>query len=420
LAGNSNIFRFWKYLNSYDMEPRFTGLSGQSRYSAQSGYGWVDAEGLKETAPPALPARQLSGEDPDSKLGLPRNALFADFVSGTKPFTFRVDLPMEAHRLTLIFSDLSEKPADHGPFLAEYGSGRSPVPKEGISVRAGKIVHAQADRNPRLNWYPYELVTVAPAREGADAILSGLVVSAMKPAVAHAPLRRVDPKKDAVFTCAITMPPEPDVSGGLTASSSGRLSAAVLAWRTDASPEWRSQPLESKDGFLYSAVVAGGTLAGKRIEYAFQATDRSGHVVRLPEACDRGGFEARLSSDTTAPEIRHQPVLSAEPGRAITVRADVNDPEGVAVVRVYFRPLADDRPYECLELEKKGDQYVGTIPGESVTAEFEFIYFLEAVDEAGNGRFFPDWRTETPYFIIPVKRGEEKNSRKKFLTCNKL
>jgi len=403
-AANSNIFRFWKYLNGYAIEPRFVGLSGQSRYSPQTGYGWADAEGLKETPMPALPSRQLGGEDPDPKIGLPRNALFSDFVSGLKPFTFRVDLPMEAHRLTLIFSDLSEKPADHGPLWAKYGTNKNADPKEPIPVPAGKIVHAQSDRNLRLNWYPFELVTIEPSREGADAILSGLVVSAMKPSLGHAPLRRVDPKKDAVFSVAITMPPQPDAAGALTASSADRLAAAALFWRTDAAPEWRSVALETKDGFLYTAVLPAGTLAGNWLEYSFRATDRTGHVTRLPEARDSGKFQARLTSDTTAPEIRHQPITAAEPGRPITLRVQASDPDGVAVVRAYFRPLADNRPYECIELEKRGNEYVGTIPGETIDPEFEFIYFFEAVDEAGNGRFFPDWKTETPYYIVPVKR----------------
>lgn len=400
----TNIFHFWKYLNGYDMEPRFLGLSAESRYSQQGGYGWVEADGLRETGMRTLPIRQLAGENPDPALGLPRNALFSDFVSSTKPFTFRVDLPMEAHRLTLIFSDLSEKPSDHGPFQIKLGTNRSLVAKETISVPAGKIVHSQVDRNLRLSWYPFEFVTIEPSREGADGILSGLVVSAMKPSLGHAPLRRVDPKKAAAFSVAITMPPQPDAGGALTASSAGRLTAATLVWRTDAAPEWRSAALETKDGFLYSAVLPAGTLSGRRIEYAFQATDRTGHVTRLPAARDSKVFEAPLSSDASAPEIRHQPITAAEPGRSITLRVQASDPDGVAVVRAYFRPLADDRPYECIELEKRGTEYIGTIPGETIDPQFEFIYFLEAADSAGNGRFFPDWRTETPYYIVPVKR----------------
>ena len=404
LAANTNIFRFWKYINSYDMEPRFLGLSGQSRYSPQTGYGWVDNEGLQETPMPALPARQLSGEDPSPQLGLPRNALTSDFVSSLKPFTFRVDLPMEAHRLTLIFSDLSEKPRDHGPLLARFGSGRTSPSREGIPIPAGKVVHFQADRNLRLNWYPFELITVEPSKEGADAILSGLVVSAMKPCLGHAPLARLNPRTDATFSVTITMPPEPNAQGLLSAGSAGRLAEASLLWRTDAAPEWKRSPLKTEDGFVYTAVLPAGTLTGRRIEYVFQATDRTGHVSRLPAEREAKTFTARLTADTSPPIIAHQPITFAEPGRPITLRANVSDPDGVAVVRAYFRPLADNRPYECIELEKRGDEYVGTIPGEIIVPEFEFIYFLEAVDEAGNGRFFPDWITATPYIIVPVKR----------------
>jgi hypothetical protein len=404
MAANTNIFRFWKYMNSYDMEPRFLGLSSQSRYSVQTSYGWVDNEGLKETPMPALLARQLSGEDPSPENGLPRNALYSDFVSSLKPFCFRVDLPMESHRFTLIFADRSEKPRDHGPLIARFGTSRSSTFQEGIKIPAGKVIHYQTDRNLRTNWYPFELITVEPSKEGADAMLSGLVVSAMKPRLGHAPIARLNPREDAELSVTITMPPEPVASGALSASSAGRLAEASLLWRTDASKEWKRQPLKTEDGFVYTALLPAGTLTGRWIEYAFQATDQTGHTSRLPEAREQKTFTARLTADSAAPSITHSAITSAQPGHPITLRAKVSDPDGVAVVRVYFRPLADNRPYECLELEKRGDEYIGTIPGEIIVPEFEFIYYLEAVDEAGNGRFFPDWKTATPYIIVPVKR----------------
>ncbi len=405
MANGTTIFSYWKYANSYDVEPRFRGISSENRYDARLGYGWVDNDGLEWTPMRSISTRQLSGEDPAPDKGFPRDALASDFVKSRRPFSFRLDLPMEPFRFTFVFADRSEKPGDHGPTKLSFGRrGGSDVLEEGIRVPAGQIVHRQVERNIRSAWYPFAEFTLEPSGESADAILSGLVVSAMKPSLGHAPLRRVDPKKDAVFSAAITMPPQPDAAGALTASSADRLAAAELLWRTDAAPEWRSRPLETKDGFLYTAVLPAGTLAGRWIDYAFRATDRTGHVSRLPEARDSGKFQARLTSDTIGPEIRHQPLPAAEPGRPITIRAKVSDPEGVAVVRLYFRPLADDRPYECIVLEKQGSDYVGTIPGEIIVPEFEFIYFLEAVDEAGNGRFFPDWKTATPYYIVPVKR----------------
>ncbi len=102
--------------------------------------------------------------------------------------------------------------------------------------------------------------------------------------------------------------------------------------------------------------------------------------------------------------MEHKPLTLAVPGKPLTLRASATDPDGIAVVRAYFRPLADYQPYECIELQKKGDEYVGAIPGKMILPEFEFIYCLEAVDESGNGCFFPDWKTAIPYVIVPVQR----------------
>jgi hypothetical protein len=202
------------------------------------------------------------------------------------------------------------------------------------------------------------------------------------------------------------MPPEPGQGGALTASTAGRLASASLFYRTDPAGAWKRKELSSADGFEYKAMIPAAQLSGRWLEYAFQATDKEGRSSRLPEA--RNGlhtaFFARLTSDTIPPTVEHIAPSSVVPGKPVTLRAKVTDPEGVAAVRAYYRPLADYQPYECIVMDKHGDEYVGTIPGEAVLPEFEFIYFLEAVDEAGNGCFFPDWKTATPYVIVPVQR----------------
>lgn len=405
MTNRTNIFRAWKYVNNYDIEPRFIGLSSHSRYSEQTGYGWVDNEGLEWTPMSSISRLQLSGEDPSPEVGLPRAALYSDFVSSRRPFSFRIDLPMEWHRLTFIFSDRSEKPRDHGPIdmiLAErYGFSSL---EKGIRVQAGKVVHYQTDRNSHGSRSPCEIIVLEPSEEGADAMLSGLVVSALRPHLGHAPIRRIDPGKDAVLSVTITLPPEEKEDGSLSASSAGRLADATLIWRMDPDGEWIRQALASRDGFVYTATVPAAMLRGKWLEYAFEATDRYGRVTRLPQSAERHGYFACLSADITPPRIEHEPLASATPGKPAVLRARVTDPDGVAVVRAYFRPLADIQPYEHITLEKRGDEYVGTIPGEIITPDYELIYFLDAVDEAGNGCFYPDWKTATPYVIVPVQR----------------
>ncbi|MBE7559404.1 hypothetical protein HS125_10800 [bacterium] len=133
-ANRFTIFSFWKYANSYQIEPRFTGLSQHSRYSPQTGYGWTEAEGMTATAAPTVHTRQLTGEQPAPERGLPRDMLYADFVSSASPMSFRLDLPMSWHRLTFVFADRSRAAAGaltagrdggraHGASLLEGASG---------------------------------------------------------------------------------------------------------------------------------------------------------------------------------------------------------------------------------------------------------------------------------------------------------
>jgi hypothetical protein len=76
----------------------------------------------------------------------------------------------------------------------------------------------------------------------------------------------------------------------------------------------------------------------------------------------------------------------------------------VAVARVYFRKLDETLPYECITLEKRGGKFVGIIPGEAISADFDFVYYLEAVDEGGTGCFYPDWEKTAPYIIVKTER----------------
>jgi hypothetical protein len=44
-------------------------------------------------------------------------------------------------------------------------------------------------------------------------------------------------------------------------------------------------------------------------------------------------------------------------------------------------------------------EYQATIPGEDLDPRWDFMYYIEAMDRAGNGAIFPDLETETPYVL---------------------
>jgi hypothetical protein len=310
---------------------------------------------------------------------------------------------MDGYRFTFVFADRSAKPRDHGPFdLQSVGDHGPRAIEKGIRVPAGKTVIRQVDQHIRRNgWNPFWIFSLAPAGENADAMISGLTVHRQAPNLAHAPSARLSPEA-AKLSVTITMPPQPTGNAKtLSAAAGDRLSQARLHYRTSMDGPFDSVPLKTDDGFVYSA--SPPSLKGRWLEYYFSATDKSGRVTQLPEAAANRAFRSRLTSDTKSPVIEHVPIKSWRAGQPLPIEAKVSDPKGVAVVRAYFRKLDETLPYECVTLEKRGGKYVGTIPGEAIPADFDFVYYLEAVDEGGTGCFFPDWEKTAPYVIVATQ-----------------
>ena len=48
--------------------------------------------------------------------------------------------------------------------------------------------------------------------------------------------------------------------------------------------------------------------------------------------------------------------------------------------------------------------YAASIPAAHVTAEWDLMYHLEAVDVLGNAAFFPGLEAGTPYVVTTVAR----------------
>ncbi len=56
-----------------------------------------------------------------------------------------------------------------------------------------------------------------------------------------------------------------------------------------------------------------------------------------------------------------------------------------------------------MTLDPDTGNYVGTIPGLFIMAEWDLMYFVEALAKNGDGRMAPDMEQEMPYVIVPVR-----------------
>jgi hypothetical protein len=50
------------------------------------------------------------------------------------------------------------------------------------------------------------------------------------------------------------------------------------------------------------------------------------------------------------------------------------------------------------------DRYRAVIPAEDIPPTWDLMYFIEAMDNDGNGRIYPDLNKETPYVIVRLQR----------------
>jgi hypothetical protein len=131
-------------------------------------------------------------------------------------------------------------------------------------------------------------------------------------------------------------------------------------------------------------------------------------------ALERQRREAPASTDKPAPRYQHaashqegivvvhQPVVTAPAGKPLTIAADVHAPGGIKWARLRFRSVNQYEDYQTLAMTPSGGtgHYEATVPGESIPAKYDFMYFLEVMDNRGQGKIYPDLNETTPYIVV--------------------
>jgi hypothetical protein len=113
-----------------------------------------------------------------------------------------------------------------------------------------------------------------------------------------------------------------------------------------------------------------------------------------------------ILGDGTAPVVTHQPIAAASVAKPLAVIAEVRDPSGIKWVHLRYRSVNQHQDYRTLPMLPTGtkDQYRAVIPPEDILPTWNLMYFIEAMDQQGNGRIHPDLNKETPYLIVKLRR----------------
>jgi hypothetical protein len=114
----------------------------------------------------------------------------------------------------------------------------------------------------------------------------------------------------------------------------------------------------------------------------------------------------RTSGDLTPPVVQQQRPGQTPIGQPLRIVARATDASGVRALRLRYRHVTQYEDYATLEMRPTGqpDEYAATIPAEFIVPEWDVMYFIEAVDRAGNGTHWPDFQHEAPYVFVHLRR----------------
>ncbi|HUG12029.1 MAG TPA: hypothetical protein VMM36_13495 [Opitutaceae bacterium] len=110
--------------------------------------------------------------------------------------------------------------------------------------------------------------------------------------------------------------------------------------------------------------------------------------------------------DRLPPEVECERVTTAPVGEPIRIVARATDPSGVRSLRLRYRHVTQYEDYLTIDMAPTGrsDEFAATIPGNFVIPKWDVMYFIEAIDDAGNGAMWPDYNREPPYVFVNLQR----------------
>ncbi len=104
--------------------------------------------------------------------------------------------------------------------------------------------------------------------------------------------------------------------------------------------------------------------------------------------------------------INHDPIMTAPLGKPLIITARVSAPAGIKWVRLRCRSVNQKQDYQTLPMlpTSAKDTYQAVLPAAILNPKWDFMYYLEVMDNHGHGRIYPDFNETAPYFIVKLIR----------------
>ena len=125
---------------------------------------------------------------------------------------------------------------------------------------------------------------------------------------------------------------------------------------------------------------------------------------------DGPGTAPVYKAETVNPEdlfqIQHEAIRSAPVNHDIPIKARIKATDGIKWVRLRYRSVNQHLDYKTLPMqaEESSDVYSVDVPADQIDPEFDFMYFIEVMDNDNHGIIYPDLEKETPYIVTVLQR----------------
>lgn len=409
----TTIYTPW-YTNYYTVEHRFQGVYPHSFFNPQQGFGWNTEAQVQSEGPPKISSQVWKAAN-IRDLNLPSRALLSDFIHGIEPAVFRIDLPEGHYQATLVLTDQTPKPSDHGPMNVSVIErfGERPILVDTV-IKKGETLIKRFNFNMTGSRFSNFRLKFSPS-PGADFILTGITFTRIEPHIAHVPIRRIMPGKELVFKATVTLPPQVlqpvkdslSIARGTTSTIEppDKITGVRLYYSTDSGKSYQAIDMQSEEGIIYTCRLPGSEVLDGDNLYYFEASDSIGQTVHHPRNSRNDVYRITVSADRTPPRIEHTPIDKWDPGKPLLVKVKAEDPAGIERIVLYYRQTRQAMQYSVITMQPdESGIYSAVVPGQMITKEFDFMYYFEAVDKVGNGVFLPNPDSTDPHLIVKVKR----------------
>ncbi len=116
--------------------------------------------------------------------------------------------------------------------------------------------------------------------------------------------------------------------------------------------------------------------------------------------------EAALPDNSSLFQVEHTPVTEAVEGKPIKIDVKATATAGIKWIRLRYRNVNQTLDYQSMDMQPTGEEntYSATVPPENFSPRWDFMYFIEIMDNNGNGTIYPYLNKETPYIITKLIR----------------